>query len=62
MDVKKEPVSQEEDSECKIIEVIDLNKQVQKDAGQTIVELQAHVSLKFTIRWLQLRLRHWGKT
>ena len=54
MDIKKEPVSQEEDSECKIIEVVDLTKQVQKDAGQTIVELKAHVSLKFTIRWLQL--------
>ena len=44
MDIKKE---------CKIIEVIDLTKQVQKDAGQTIVELKAHVSLKFTICWLQ---------
>ena len=45
MDIKKE---------CKVIEVIDLTKQVQKDAGQTIVELKAHVSLKFTIHWLQL--------
>ena len=52
MDIKKEPVSQEEDSECEIIEVVDLTKQVQKDAGQTIVELKAHVSLKFTIHWL----------
>ena len=36
MDIKKE---------CETIEVIDLTKQVQKDAGQTIVELKAHVSL-----------------
>ena len=54
MDVKKEPVSQEEDSECEIIEVVDLMVQVKKDAGQTIGELKAHVSLKFTIHWLQL--------
>ena len=54
MDIKKEPVSQEKDSACEIIEVVDLTKQVQKDAGQTIVELKAHVSLKFTICWLQL--------
>ena len=54
MDIKKEPDSRKEDSKCKIIEVIDLTKQVQKDAGQTIVELKAHVILKFTIHWLQL--------
>ena len=54
MDVKKEPVSQEEDSECEIIEVVDLMVQVKKDAGQTRAELKAHVSLKFTIHWLQL--------
>ena len=54
MDIKKEPVSQEEDSECEIIEVVDLTEQVQKDAGQTIAELKAHVSLKFIIHWLQL--------
>ena len=49
MDVKKEPVSQEKDSECEIIEVVDLMAQVKKDAGQTMAELKAHVSLKFTI-------------
>ena len=54
--LKKEPVSQEEGSECEIIEVVDLTKQVQRDAGQTIVELKAHVSLKFTISWLQLHV------
>ena len=53
MDVKKEPVSQEEDSECEIIGG-DLTAQVKKDAGQTIDELKAHVNLKFTIHWLQL--------
>ena len=52
-DIKKEP----EDSECKIIEVVDLTKQVQKDAGQTLVELKAHVSLKFTICWLHLSVK-----
>ena len=46
MDIKKE---------CET-KVIDLTKQVQKDAGQTIVELKARVSLKFTICWLQLCL------
>ena len=50
MYIKKEP----EDSECKIIEVVDLTKQVQKDACQTLAELKAHVSLKFTIHWLHL--------
>ena len=50
MDVKKElvsPVSQ--DSECEIIEVVDLKKQAKRDVGQTPAEMQAHVSLKFTI-------------
>ena len=47
-------MSQEEDSECEIIEVVDLMAQVKKDAGQTMAELKAHVSLKFTIHWLQL--------
>ena len=51
MDVKKGPVSQEEDSEC---EVVDLTAQVKKDAGQTMAELKAHVSSKFAIHWLQL--------
>ena len=50
MDIKKEP----EDSECEIIETIDLTKQVQKDAGQTLAELKAHISLKFTIHCLHL--------
>ena len=54
MDVKKEQVSQEEESECEIIEVVDLPVQVKKDAGQTMAELKAHVCLKFTIHWLQL--------
>ena len=47
---------QEEDSECEIIEVVDLMAQVKKDAGQTMAELKAHVSLKFTICWLQLHV------
>ena len=47
-------MSQEEDTECEIIEVVDLTAQVKKDAGQTIGELKAHVSLKFPIHWLQL--------
>ena len=54
MDIKQEPqdpVSKEEDSECEVIEAISLTKQVQKDAGQTMAELKAHVSLKFTICW-----------
>ena len=54
MDVRKEQVMQEEVSECEIIEVVDLTVQVKKDAGQTMAELKAHVSLKFTIHWLQL--------
>ena len=55
MDIKEvkqkpqEPVSQEEDSDCEAIEVVDLTKQVQKDVRQTMAELKAHVSLKFTI-------------
>ena len=55
MDIKEvkqepqEPVSQEEDSDCEVIKVVDLTKQVQKDVGQTTAELKAHVSLKFTI-------------
>ena len=48
-EVKQEPVSQEEDSNCEVIEVVDLTKQVQKDVRQTMVELKAHASLKFTI-------------
>ena len=54
MDVKKEQMLQEEESECEIIEVVDLMVQVKKDAGQTLAELKVHVSLKFTIHWLQL--------
>ena len=42
MDVKKEPVSQ--DSECEIIEVVDLMKQAKRDVDQTLAEMQAHVS------------------
>ena len=42
-------MSQEEDSESEIIEVVDLMVQAKKDAGQTMAELKAHVSLKFTI-------------
>ena len=49
MDIKEEPVYQEEDSNCEVIKVVDLTKQVQKDFGQTMTELKAHVSLKFTI-------------
>ena len=51
MDVKREPVLQ--DSECEI-EVVDLAKQAKRDVGQTLAEMQADVSLKFTIPWLQL--------
>ena len=54
MDVKREPVLQEEDSECEIIKVVGLMMQVRKYAGQTIGELKGHASLKFTIYWLQL--------
>ena len=52
MDIKEvkqepqEPVSQEEDIDCQVIKVVDLTKQVQKDVGQTMAELKAHVSLK----------------
>ena len=49
MDVKKEQVSQEEESECEIIEVVDLMVQVKKDAGQTMDKLKAHVSLKLPL-------------
>ena len=55
MDIKEvkqepqQPVSHEEDSDCEVTEVVDLTKQVQKDVGQTMVELKVHVSLKFTI-------------
>ena len=52
MDIKKEP----EDSKCEIIEVVDLTKQVQKDAGQTLAKIKAHVSLKLTIHWLHLHV------
>ena len=47
MDVKKEPVPQ--DSESEIIEVVDLTEQAKRDVGQTLAEMQAQVSLKFTI-------------
>ena len=46
MDVKQEPVPQ--DSECDIIEVVDLMEQAKRDVDQTLDEMQAHVSLKFT--------------
>ena len=52
--LKKEQVLQEKESECEIIELVDLMVQVKKDAGQAMVELKAHVSLKFTIHMLQL--------
>ena len=45
MDVKKEsvlPVLQ--DSECEIIEVVDLMKQAKRDVSQTLAEMQAHVT------------------
>ena len=46
MNVKKEPVSPvSQDSECQIIEVVDLMKQAKRDVGQTLAEMQAHVSL-----------------
>ena len=50
MDVKKEPVLQEEDSECEIIELVDLMEHVKKEAKQMMAELKGHVSFKFTIR------------
>ena len=54
MDVKKEPVLPvSQDSECEIMEVVDLTKQAKRDVSQTLAEMQAHVSLKFTIPWLQ---------
>ena len=43
MDVKKEPVSQDSDM-----------KQAKRDVSQTLADMQAHASLKFTIPWLQL--------
>ena len=46
MDVKKEPVLQ--DSECDIIEVVNLIEQAKRDVSQTLAEMQAHISLKFT--------------
>ena len=52
MDAKKEPVLQ--DSESEIIEVVDPMKQAKRYVSQTLAEMQAHVSLKFTINWLQL--------
>ena len=42
MDIKQEPqdpVFHKEDSKCEVIEVIDLTKQVEKDAGQTMAKL-----------------------
>ena len=36
------------------IEVVDLIKQAKGDVSQTLAEMQAHVSLKFTIPWIQL--------
>ena len=55
MDVKIEPVSPgSQDSKCEIIEVVDLMKQAKRDVSQTLAEMQAHVSLKFAILWLQL--------
>ena len=51
MDIKREPSSNEEDSDCQVIEVVDLTKQVSKDAGQAMAELKAHVSLKFIIHF-----------
>ena len=49
MDIKKEPSSNEEDSNCQVIEVVDLTKQVLKDAGQAMAKL--NVSLKFIIHF-----------
>ena len=54
MDVKKEPVLLEQDSGCEIIEAVNLMQQAIRDVSQTLAEIQAHVSLKFTIHWLQL--------
>ena len=55
MDVKNEPLSPvSQDSECEIIEVVDLTKQAKRNVSQTLANMQAHVSLKCTIPWLQL--------
>ena len=52
-EVKQEPVEQvNECNDCEIIEVVDLTLLVQKDAGQTVAELKAHISLKLNLCWL----------
>ena len=38
-----------QDSECEIIEVVDLMEQAKRDVGETLAEMQADISLKFTI-------------
>ena len=42
MDIKKEV----EQLDCEVIEVVDLTVAAKKDAGQTVAEMRAHVSLK----------------
>ena len=51
-EIKQEPVEHvAKCDDCEII-VVDLTSLVQKDAGQTIAKLKAHISLKLNLCWL----------